>query len=358
MNYYIKENKVNSLSSQTAWSKAREDAGQICASLGFSPVCVMPAEMNRTDISLPQKIRQHFVAGKLWSGQLKTLREGDELLIQLPVINNCLYLAQILADAKKRGVKLIALVHDLEMLRMEKDKNMKLRTRARMWIEEKSVLKLCDRVIVHNHKILRYMEDCGLPGTKMTELGIFDYLIPEEVFSDALQNRKPDFSGRMIVAGNLSPEKAGYVYNVPENVHLNLYGVYYKNNDRTNLHYHGSFAPEELPLHLHGSFGLVWDGPSAETCTGPYGEYLRYNNPHKTSLYLACGIPVVIWKEAALAQFVEREKVGITAGSIAEAARKISEISEETYLEYLNNAQMMSEKLRCGSFLAEAIADR
>ena len=50
---------------------------------------------------------------------------------------------------------------------------------------------------------------------------------------------------------------------------------------------------------MEGSFGLVWDGISVETCAGVYGEYLKVNNPHKTSLYLASGIPVIIWKEAA-----------------------------------------------------------
>ena len=57
------------------------------------------------------------------------------------------------------------------------------------------------------------------------------------------------------------------------------------------------------------NFGLVWDGTSLDGCNGRYGEYLKFNNPHKTSLYLSCGIPVIIWKEAALADFVEEHKV-------------------------------------------------
>lgn len=61
--------------------------------------------------------------------------------------------------------------------------------------------------------------------------------------------------------------------------------------------WHGSFKPEESPEHLQG----VWDGDSVDTCAGNTGAYLRYNNPHKTSLYLACGMPVIVWKEAAIA---------------------------------------------------------
>ncbi len=32
--------------------------------------------------------------------------------------------------------------------------------------------------------------------------------------------------------------------------------------------YFGSFLPDELPAALEGGFGLVWDGDSAETCSG------------------------------------------------------------------------------------------
>ena len=38
-------------------------------------------------------------------------------------------------------------------------------------------------------------------------------------------------------------------------------------------------------------------------------DYLRINNPHKTSLYLACGIPIITWNKAAIAQYV-RKKLG------------------------------------------------
>ena len=30
--------------------------------------------------------------------------------------------------------------------------------------------------------------------------------------------------------------------------------------------------PDELPFAMKGSFGLVWDGESANTCTGIFGE--------------------------------------------------------------------------------------
>ena len=39
-----------------------------------------------------------------------------------------------------------------------------------------------------------------------------------------------------------------------------------------NENYFGSFLPDELPAALEGGFGLVWDGDSAETCSGVFGS--------------------------------------------------------------------------------------
>ena len=75
-----------------------------------------------------------------------------------------------------------------------------------------------------------------------------------------------------------------------------IYGPNYTPEKKcSRIVYQGEFSADELPAHLKGQFGLIWDGSSVNTCEGNFGEYLRYNNPHKISLYLACGLPVIIW---------------------------------------------------------------
>ena len=123
----------------------------------------------------------------------------------------------------------------------------------------------------------------------------------------------------------------------------------------TNLVYNGSFPAAELPEKLSADFGLVWDGTSAETCAGHVGEYLKYNNPHKTSLYLASGIPVLVWKEAAIADFVTANKVGITVDSLFEAEEAIRAVSAEDYREMCANAGKMAERLRSGYYFYAAL---
>ena len=56
---------------------------------------------------------------------------------------------------------------------------------------------------------------------------------------------------------------------MPARPAYNLYGVGFdESRALENEAYFGSFLPDELPAALEGGFGLVWDGDSAETCSG------------------------------------------------------------------------------------------
>ena len=143
---------------------------------------------------------------------------------------------------------------------------------------------------------------------------------------------------------------------LPENIHWNLYGRGYEPDGRENISYLGAFVPEELPLHLDGSFGLVWDGPSVDTCSGIFGDYLSLNNPHKVSLYLASGLPVIIWEGAALASFIEKAGVGFTVSSLHEIRNMIDRLSDEEYEKMKLNAKQIGRKLKSGAYLRAAAA--
>ena len=152
-----------------------------------------------------------------------------------------------------------------------------------------------------------------------------------------------------------------YKRQILDNIHnknlvVNLYGNYFdesQTNDR--LVYKGSFPPEKLPSCIEGDFGLVWDGSEAYTCAGNTGEYLKYNNPHKTSLYLSSGLPVIVWTEAAIADFVVKNKVGITVSSLFDLEEAISQVTKEEYVIMCQNAKGIAEKLRNGYYFYKAL---
>lgn len=99
----------------------------------------------------------------------------------------------------------------------------------------------------------------------------------------------------------------------------------------------------------------MWDGECIDGCTGNTGDYLRYNNPHKLSLYLVSGLPVVIWREAAEAQFVKDNNVGIVVNSIDDFSNAFDELSEQQYYEMVENARKISGKLRNGEYLLDVV---
>ena len=113
--------------------------------------------------------------------------------------------------------------------------------------------------------------------------------------------------------------------------------------------------PDELIKNLIGKYGLVWDGDSIETCSGGKGEYLKINNPHKLSLYLAVGLPVIIWDEAAEAEFVLRENVGFTIKSLYELPEKMESISDNDYKIMKKNAEIVGARLRNGEYMTRAL---
>lgn len=85
-----------------------------------------------------------------------------------------------------------------------------------------------------------------------------------------------------------------------------------------------------------------------------YGEYLKMNNPHKASLYLASGFPIIVWSQSALADFVRKNQCGIIVDSLFEIADCLNSIDEEDYQELIKNSKIVGEKLN-GYFLKTAL---
>jgi hypothetical protein len=136
---------------------------------------------------------------------------------------------------------------------------------------------------------------------------------------------------------------------VPENLKQGV--------EAKSLFFKGSIKPEELPLIIEGSFGMVWDGDSILSCSGPMGEYLKYNTPHKLSLYLAAGLPVLVWDKSAMAKWVSDQGVGILVSSWQDAIDKIKQIDEAQYAEFCRQAQKIGTRLRMGDFLKRVLKE-
>ena len=85
------------------------------------------------------------------------------------------------------------------------------------------------------------------------------------------------------------------------------------------------------------------------------GEYLRYNASHKLSLYLASGMPVIVWQESGVAAFVNKNHLGLTVNSLEELPERIGKLTENEKALISEGVGIMSEKIRHGEMLRNCL---
>jgi hypothetical protein len=246
---------------------------------------------------------------------------------------------------EEKNVRMLSFVHDIERLRGN--------FRPYLNHEYEFMLKNADVFIVHNDIMADYLVGQGIERDRIVVLTIFDYLTANEI-----KERK--FDKTVVIAGSLERKKSSYVERLEElyGVKVHLYGPQYEGRtDMGNVEYHGFFPADKIAGELTGGFGLIWDGDSLETCTEGHGGYLKYNCPHKLSLYLASGLPVIIWKEAAAAKFVEEHGVGFTVSSLYELQEALDRVTPELYGRYLESVGVVSQRIRSGFYTKKALAN-
>ena len=340
MKYYLKEEFLHDNNVKNAGNKARNDVEVIFNRLGYAPLKVRVDDWYKMNV-LNAQIHKYRALLRAF----KCLKKNDDIVIQFPLLHHSLFINSLLKSLKNRGVNIYLLIHDLETLRFVNDKTLPLRMKLRMKLTEGDTFHSVTGIIAHNPIMKSVLVDEGVAEDKIVSLGIFDYLIPN--FQEKSDQTKDQ---PIIVAGNLAQEKAGYLYQLPARPAYNLYGVGFdESRALANETYFGSFLPDELPVALEGGFGLVWDGDSAETCSGVFGEYLRYNNSHKASLYLASGFPLVVWKQSALSHFVLENGCGIAVESLHDLSQTIGQLDDEDYQDLLVNTRRIGQKIRNGS---------
>lgn len=270
------------------------------------------------------------------------LKRGDMLVVQYPLKK---YYDFVVGAAVRRGVKVVTVIHDLGSFR-----------RKKLTVEEEIArLNKSAVVVVHSPAMRDWLSEHGLKSP-MVVLGLFDYLSA----SVARRNHE-SVSGRLklMFAGNCSPAHNGWIYELAKaepGVDLVLYGGGVDESAETdNMKPMGYVGSDDLIACAEGDYGVVWYGSSLDEGAGALGEYLRYNAPHKTSLYLRAGLPVIIWDQAALADIVRRLGVGICVPTLRGIGDVLASISPERYEEMRTNAAAAAEKLSKGGFIMEAL---
>lgn len=323
--------------------KARVDVRKILTDMGYEDVLLFHNGRAKPVILL-----------EIIAGCLRTIAmagKGDHVLFQYPYYSKFVHqvIFRLLSVGKRiKGYQVCMLIHDVMSMRSEawmtENRLKMLRSEVKKW-------HWMDRVICHSENmraVFRKVNDFD----RYSVLGPFDYL-----YNGPICERTFAAQPAVMFAGNLNKEKCGFIYKLPEidGVRFDLFGPRYTGGQTALIRHRGTFSPKELIAQLDGQFGLVWDGDSIETCAGCYGEYLKYNSPFKFSLYLAAGVPVIVWKESALAEYVEENKIGIAVRSLKELQARFNEIDDAGYGEMVRNIMRVRMDIVQGRQLARAI---
>ena len=323
-----------------ALNKARADIERIAAEMGYAPfVLHAPDSANG---SVWQAIQVGAKTLGDWVRAFYRMRQGDLLLVQYPYFPVKGYGVARLALhlLRWKGVKTAALVHDLDSLRRIGG------SAARG--SDQLLLPGFEALIVHSQRMESYLRTVGVTCP----------MILMEAFDCLSEGKIPvrEKSRMVAIAGNLAADKSGYLKDIGKvPLEWQLYGTNWAGSDSTRIEYHGEIAPEKLPETISGAFGIVWDGDSLDGLTGLYGAYALLNSPHKLSTYLAGGLPVIVAKNAAAADFVAREQVGVALNSLRELPELIRTMPEEDYQRYAANARRVGAQLRAGENTKRAL---
>lgn len=334
---YVNKNKFD------AGNKARSDALKIALESGYKHVSLFRSGANKI-IVLLQLIKGCIAA-------IFSVKKDDNILIQYPYYPNAVnkVLFAVLRLGKKiKKYKLTLLIHDVLSLRNEK---LNSPEGVKLLQDELTQMDKFDKIICHNEKMKDYFNNVK-KSDKYVVLSPFDYLYDGSPVNTNIEN-----GYKVIVAGNLTKEKCSYLYKMPEykNICFNLYGVGYEGKNDDKVSYKGKFPPDKLIENLQGNFGLVWDGESCETCSGVYGQYLKYNNPHKFSLYIASGIALIVWSQSALADYVRKNNIGICIDSLEQLDEVLGNLDKSDYEAMVNNVKKIREEIVKGEHLKNAL---
>ncbi|MCT4412100.1 sugar transferase [Leuconostoc pseudomesenteroides] len=303
--------------------KAKADYAQIAQAQGWTIVPI--ARYN--DVRFDDETRQNHI--KNW---LNTVKADDTVIHQFPSYMSCHFEQQWVQEINKRSARSIVLIHDIEPLRLVK---------TDAW--ELSVLKQYNTIIVHSEAMANALKHMGVNSTFIIQ-PLFDYL--GEVHNLASYSHLINFAGTF--------QKSPWLkdYDGPE---INLFGsVPKKWRDfvfPNQVSYQGNFDPDDILNQLTSGFGLIWDNDFEDKA---YQSYTKYNAPHKASLYLRPGLPLIAWQQSALAAIIKQYDIGLTINKLTDL-KKIDDISLDQYQTWQKNIYPIASQLAQGFFTKQTL---
>ncbi|GBG97505.1 hypothetical protein [Lactococcus termiticola] len=315
-----------------AIQKVNADVVSIAESLGYQ---ALPITRYDATSEAPELMRVRI------QGLITAVQPGDLVVCLHPILNGFIFDVSLVSALKERGAKVVINVFDTEKLRYPKD----LGESYDQIGKEHALFNQADYLIVHNEAMEAGLREVGVT-VPMLKRGPFDYLMPAEEakLSDNLE-RKLTFVGSF----DKSPFLKTWAYQTP----LSAFGSRQTAEGEyplgPNVDYLGmaNFL-QDMP---RDAFGIFWDEGFN------YQVYSQYTSPHKVALYMATGLPVIVWDGAGIAPFIKREGLGYTVKSLDEIDGLLASITDEELRALKERTNYFSYFIRDGAFTRRVLSE-
>jgi hypothetical protein len=216
---------------------------------------------------------------------------------------------------------------------------------------EKLLFEQADYIIVHSHRMGQYISSQFTIKARIIPLEFFDYL------SEPTNARlgEPQTKRKVAFAGYLGPAKDNLLQAIfshlpkANEISYNLYGadLPVRRYSREDINYRGAFQPDILPsvLRQENDLGLLWDALDKRQM-----QYYGMIVPHKCSLYIRAGLPLVVPKETYIGAKAEDLHIGYSIGSLDD----LLDLNPHRDIS-MNNLQDMQSKVASGHFTRRMI---
>lgn len=341
-----------------AAGKAMQDVFAVLSQKGSRTIWSMPKSCNKymKILDLP------YLAGFL----LFRAGKGDFLFYSIP--ENHMKIKLLKKFQKLKKYQIICFINDLNAFRYGNMEVPEVKAKMR---EEAAIIGMADHVLIPNQNTEELLRANGVTSN-LIPVGVWDYLMTEEQREAVEKSRRsaeekklaaegmkttPQRELHIAFAGNLNKSDFLFEMELPENTQLKM-ELWGKLDEEKKEKlpdfccYHGVLPADEVPAAVAGmDFGLVWDGSGKDEIEGGLGEYLQYNNSHKCGLYLASGVPAIVWSKAGMANFVGEHQCGICIDRLSELSEKLMAADQKLLKA---NAVKVSEELQRGHYLSRA----
>lgn len=277
-------------------------------------------------------------------GITAAFERGDFVVYQFPSLNSGRFDTFFVEQMHRRGVQLICLVHDVATMRDQQ---------APTWIDEIGYFNECDVLIVHNRRMADKLKELGVT-TPMVCQYLLDYLDTNHD-DDRYETKFEDFHRGVVLAGNIL--KSRYLADWDHETPITVFGVTDDELDKKldanpKIDFRGQRWRWDLIQEMPRMFGLAWD---SDTESYKYNDYTRYNHPHKVAMYLSHGLPIIVWRQAAVADIIVKNGLGIAIDSLDQIDNVIQNISDDELKQMLNNVNRFGRLIRDGWFTRQGL---